>query len=51
MAEFVYNNANNTNNGHMLFKLNYRYHFCVLYKEDIDSHSKSKSVDKLSAKL
>ena len=27
MAEFAYNNAKNVSTGHMLFKLNYGYHF------------------------
>ena len=45
----MYNNAKNTNIGHMLFKLNCGYHPRILYKEEVDPHFKSKSVDELSA--
>ena len=51
MAEFTYNNAKNVNTGHTPFELNYDYHPQMLYKEKVDSHSKSKSADKLSAEL
>ena len=34
-----------------LFKLNYDYHPRMLYREKVDSRSKSKSTDKLSAEL
>ena len=47
MAKFIYNNAKIANTGQIPFELNCRYHFCVLYKEDIDLHFKSKSVYKL----
>ena len=51
IAEFVYNNAKNTSTGHTPFELNCRYHPWMLYEEDVDPHSQSKSVDELSAKL
>ena len=50
MAEFAYN-AKNANTGHMPFELNCGYHFWILYKKEVDSHSKSRSADKLSVKL
>ena len=51
MTEFVYNNAKNPSTGHTLFKLNCGYHPQILYEEEVDSRSKSKSTDKLSAEL
>ena len=51
MAEFAYNNAKNVKTDHTLFELNSGYHLQMLYKDDIDPHSKLKSVDELSAKL
>ena len=53
MAEFAYNNAENTNNGHISFKLNCGYHPRISYKEEeiLSPHSKSKSAEKLSTKL
>ena len=51
MAEFAYNNAKNASIGHTPLKLNYGYHPQMLYKENVDSHSQSKLVDELSAKL
>ena len=51
MAEFPYNNAKNTSNGYIPFKLHCGYHPRMSYKEKVDSYSKSKSVDKLSAEL
>ena len=51
MAEFAYNNAKNASIGHMLLELNYGYHPRVLYKDDVDSRSQSKSADKLLAEL
>ena len=51
MAEFAYNNAKNTSTSHTPFKLNCGYHFRVLFKEDIDSRSKSRSADKLAREL
>ena len=51
MAKFAYNNTKNVSTGHTPFELNYGYHLWVSYKKDIDSRSKSKSVDELLAKL
>ena len=51
MTEFAYNNAKNASTGHIPFKLNYGYHPCVFYKEDLDPRSKSKSAEELSSKL
>ena len=51
MAEFPYNNAKIISTGHTSFELNCGYHPWVSYEEDINLCSKSKSADKLSAKL
>ena len=51
MAEFAYNNAKNASTGHTPFELNCAYHPRMSYKEDVNSRSQSKSVDKLSAEL
>ena len=51
MAEFAYNNAKNASTGHTPFELNCGYHPRMLYENDVDSQSKSKSADKLSAEL
>ena len=51
MAEFAYNNTKNSSTGHTSFELNYTYHPRMLYKEDVDPRSQSKSVDELSAEL
>ena len=51
ITEFAYNNANNWSTGHAPFKLNCEYDLWMSYKDDIDPCSKSRSADKLSAKL
>ena len=51
MAEFAYNNPKNASSGHTPFKLNYGYQPRILYEDDVDPCSKSKSADKLSIKL
>ena len=51
MAKFVYNNAKNASTGHIYFKLNCSYHFWILYKNKITFYFKSKSANKLLAKL
>ena len=51
MAKFAYNNGKNASTGHTSFELNCGYHLQMLYKNDVDLHSQSKSVDKLAAKL
>ena len=51
MEEFTYNNAKNASISYTPFELNFGYHPWILYKEKVDSHSKSKSADKLLAKI
>ena len=51
IAQFVYNNAKNTSNSYIIFKLNYNYHFCILYTKNIDFYFQSKLIDKLLAKF
>ena len=51
MAEFVYNNAKNASTGYMPFELNCYYYPHILYKNDVNSQSKSKLTDKLLAEL
>ena len=51
MAEFAYNNVKNANTGHTSFELNFDYHLRMLYEEDVDSRSQSKSADKLLAEF
>ena len=51
MAKFMYNNAKNAIIGHMPFELNYGYYLWMSYKEEVNSRSKSKSANKLSAEL
>lgn len=51
IVKFAYNNIKNVSIGHIPFKLNCNYYLCVLYKKDVDSRSKSKSVNELATKL
>ena len=51
MTKFAYNNAKNTNTGHLPFKLNYGYHSKMSFEENVDSHSKSCSTDKQVGEL
>ena len=51
MAEFAYNNTKNTIINQMPFEFNYRYHFQVFYKKDLNFSLKSKFAKKLSFKL
>ena len=51
MAEFAYNNSKNASTGYMPFELNCGYHLCMLYKEEIDPRSQSKSANKLAEEL
>ena len=51
MAKFTYNNVKHTSTGYTLFKLNCRYHLYVSYKEDIDTHSRSKATNELTEEL
>lgn len=45
IVEFIYNNANNTSIGYMLFELNRGYYSYIPYKKDIDAQSKLNLVD------
>ena len=51
MAEFAYNNTINATTDYMPFQVNYGYYPRILYKEEVNPYSKSKSADKLLAKL
>ena len=51
MVKFAYNNIKNTNTGHILFELNYKYYSCIFYKKDLDLCSKLKTEEKLSFEL
>ena len=51
MAKFTYNNVKNASNGHTSFKLNCGYYSQMSYKDNANSCSRSKSVDKQSAEL
>ena len=51
MVEFVYNNTKNASTSHTPFELNCGYHPRMLYEEDVDPRSQSKSADKLSVEL
>ena len=51
MAEFAYNNTKNTSIGHIPFELNYRYHFWVFYKKNLNFCLKLKSAKELSSEL
>ena len=51
MAKFVYNNFKNASTSHTPFELNCGYHLRMLYKEEVDFRSESKSADELSEKL
>ena len=51
MAEFVYNNSKNASTGYTPFELNYGYHSRMLYEEEVNSRSESKSADEVSKEL
>ena len=51
MANFAYNNAKNASTNQTLFKLTFGYHISLLFKEDMNPHSKSRFADKLAKKL
>ena len=51
MVEFAYNNAKYTSTGYTSFKLKCRYHSYVSYQENVNPHSRSKVVDKLTKEL
>ncbi len=51
MAEFAYNNTKNANTGHIPFELNCGYHPRVFFEEDVDSRSRSRSINELAKEL
>ena len=51
IIKFAYNNIKNTNIKYIFFKLNYKYHFYIFYKEDFNLYSKLKTTKKLFFKL
>ena len=51
MAKFAYNNAKHASMGYMSFELNYGYHSCVSYKEDVNPCFRSKAADGLTEEL
>ena len=51
MAEFNYNNAKNASTSHTSLKFNYGYHSKVLFKKNVDPHSRFRSADKLAEEL
>ncbi len=51
MAEFAYNNAKNASTSHTPFELNCGYHPKVFFEEDVDSRSRSCSVNELAEEL
>ena len=51
MANIAYNNSKNANTGHTSSELNCGYHPQMLYKEEVDPRSQSKSTDKLLVEL
>ena len=51
IVEFTYNNTKNASIGYMPFKLNYGYHLCIFYEEDVKPYSRTKAANKLTKKL
>ena len=51
MAEYAYNNAQNTSTGYTPFELNCGFYPRVSYEEDIDPRSRSKTADQLPIEL
>ena len=51
IAEFAYNNAKNASTGYTSFELNCGYHPYVSYEQDLDLHSKLRTVEELSFEL
>lgn len=51
MTEFIYNNTKNASIDHTIFELNYGYHLCISFEDDIDPRSRSCSAKKLAKKL
>ena len=51
MTEFAYNNAKHASTGYTPFKLNCGYHPHISYKEEVDTHSRSKAPNELTKEL
>ena len=51
MAKFAYNNAKYASMGYTFFELNCGYYPCISYKNNVNSHSRSKAVDELTEEL
>ena len=51
MAKFANNNAKNATIEYTHFEFNYKYYLYVSYKDNVNSYSKFKSVDKLAVQL
>ena len=51
MAEFAYNNTKNASIGHTSFELHCGYYPRMLYEQDVNPRSQSKSADELLAEL
>ncbi len=49
--EFAYNNATNASTDHILFELNCGYHSRVLFKENVEPRSRSRSANELAKEL
>lgn len=51
MAEFVYNNFENTSTGHITFNLNYEYHPRVFFEDKYNTPFRSSSNNRLAIEL
>lgn len=51
ITKFVYNNAKTASIGHRPFELNCGDYFYVLFENDVNLHSKSRSVNRLAKEL
>ena len=51
IVEFTFNNAKDTNTGHISVELICGYHFRFVFKEDVNFCSRSYAVDKLANEL
>lgn len=50
ITKFFYNSAKNASTNHNPFKLNCEYYLRVFFEENVDSHSQSRSINKLAEK-
>ena len=51
MVKFAYNNAQNASTGHISFKLYYEYYPEILFKNKINSHSRSCFANQLAKEM